>query len=476
MQGTKISQDCTFNILTDFLTRTIFLCVDEKIENLPSNYFKNLTRFVHLKIGKKIYLIFNNGKSPFSNEQVYDETVLIIPENDSLGIARDKDFFKIMLNKEVINNCIRKGLFYTIKLSDETPRYYLYEDDEKQRKDIRIVVPNKFVKYYNELEVFDIRDMRENRPVLFLNFFTKILSVNLKFARKINIKKLAIDIEKFDIEFISYCWYIVIIYYSNIFLNMSYIGGNHRTRGYFFTKPHLSLAPKDKEIYLVFFKDEFRMFEKIYDKIDYFKTGTSFYHKGETEFNRIMQDIFNFRLVCYRLQPYFNKNFDRIIYEIDENEFHFNCELSIPYPKSLLNPNIDLLIEANTKFLIAQEERDKLKHLIKQREKECKTAMKLQKEAERKILDKLKAIAKEIAEEAQKKYILNEKRIEETKRQKRIEANSFASEIISSILDDVDDIFYEWISEDEISSEEESQVDSPFLKSFNEDSNNLWLF
>jgi len=460
LKKSSLSPDCTFSILTDFYTRNIFHSLGEKLDDIELSTFDDLSRFLHIKVGKRIYLIFKNGIFPFNNDPVKDDALLIIPEGD--GVIREKSFVESMLNKDLINKALSRGMIQTIRISEEMPRYFI-EKGKESSKDIRIIVPMKFVGHYYDIQEFDLRKFQINKPVLFMAFFTKFICFNLGYGNKINKRKLSPSIEKFDVEFKGFYWYILILYYANCSIPMTLLDGPENTLGYFFKSPKFLFSGRDRDIYNLFFKDEFREFQKLYNQIDFIKEDKVFYTKEDSEFLQVSRDVLNFRLVCLKLEPNLNKKYNKIIFEVFNNDFNFKCKLAIGYPEHLLNlPMTDAEKNANIEMLIAEEEKIKLESTPKKKNKK-----KIKEDTESQIRARLKEQAKNIAQEARNIFLKKEKEKNRLIKAEKKAIKDFANELVSFI---VEDAIYE------IELEERSSPDSPFLKSFNLMADNLWLF
>lgn len=394
-------------ILTDYVTRNLLL--DLKIVN-TNLLFWNAPNFIQLKVGNTLYLLFNNGKFPFSSEKITKNTILIPV------LSKDADF-KIAINSlkeiDVVNlllqNKFEEGGLATIPISDENPKYFL--DKPNPSKDIRFTVRLEAVDNFNKLPVFSYEELVKNRPIILMSFLSKPFSCNTGFAVKKNVKLFAWEYENYDIEFIGDKWYLFLLTKSFHRIEANKIGGPENRLAFLFDVPnfvyldkipHYDDIPTKRRIDLYYqhLKYEFREFEKVYENIDYFFYLKKFYDRSSEKYYEILKDVLSFKLICIKLEDQFNDYFTKIIYHVVPNGINFKMKLSIKPPKIFMPQKSIIEIELFQKELIAEEELKLLKENAKKSEMMLKKALKLKEIAESKYLESVKSILKLVAEEA----------------------------------------------------------------------------
>lgn len=385
-------------ILTDLRSRNALIAAGKKLHNITFPWGMNSKRNIPFKIGNNVYLLYNNGRNPFSIESINDKTLLLYPEPDfwkMKGVDIELDYRipeREELNEEF--NLKSATKYVTIPISEETPRYYLGE--KSKNKDIRIVFPFTIVGQFMKLGVIDILDINENNIII-----REDLGVVTKYMKNFLYPVIAFDKydkiicleDKFRFFFENSSTVDPVILNLCESDNVYYI--NNSTAD-FKTIDHNILSNKDsqdefKHGYLLSY---FRAFEADYHSISFFKIGNDFFRQGTHFFDKIKETILSFRYVCIKMKIDIKEErrhlLPFIIYEVRNNEINFSCEIKI----KLINT------EVNAKKLIEEEIEEKKLQEIRENEKKKKEELKLKKIEEKKLIGKLKEYAKKLAYEA----------------------------------------------------------------------------
>jgi len=393
-----ITEDCRLRFLSDKHTTEILKSCNFRFESPVKFRNMEVNRFVPLKIGKLIYALFNTGTNPFNYYPVTKNTILFYP--DSFFNMDSKNHEEMLKSVDVINHLLKAEIktIATIAISCDIPNYIL--DHPNPDNDIRILVPISLVNLYLKMEEFNIRKMKKNLPSIYMSMVNAYICHDKGIC---SVKQGKTFRNIYTISFIGNKWF-------ELILNdcvKRYVGDDE-IYIYETCSNVLDYGKKDQNYYN-FLREQFKMFEKQYSKVDYFYSGKTIIDKDNPTFIQIIDDIFNSRLLCFKLDAHlFKKSY--IIYEVILNNIGFQFKLSINCPDILMGKT-------------DSEKQNEIEKLIEEEEKEKKIKI----EKNRKKREKAK----------NKEFLCNQKKI----------AKNICNQIMQSIKNKYDKLFTKEIAE-----------------------------
>jgi len=413
-----ITSAINYSLLTDYYTANALLSTGKRIHNLPT-FPVNPSRFITLKLGKTIYILFNNGTNPFCESKVDNQTILLYPDEYSTCLEifmNHKE--KTVENLNVLLTYGRSSPVTTIPISENIPRCTLGRKSRSGR-DIRIIVPCLVYDLYQTLEVFDLRKLERKPPSILMNKLT------LAIAKRSGYCDIIFNNRMTQLEFKGYKWFELLLF-GGYKIKSSLIGLNDVENIYCFDLPAEVQNIKNSDTLLRILRGEFRLFEQQYQQVSYFKINHFIVKRGDPEFQEIINNIFEFKFICMGM--FLPTNYHLIIFDIFPNNLGFHCERKF-YQFSEKN-KLESEIEKNAKKLLKEEEHQKEIAIAKENAKKAKEILRQKEKEEMANIAKKKSILKKIAIEA--KNIAVQKEVAKKKIQRKI-----VNDIIQEIFDEV---------------------------------------